>query len=867
MVTTGATSTAGETVTDLAGATVWGLLRSAQSEHAGRIVLIDTDGTDVPDALLASGEPQAAVRGDAVLVPRLARVVGNRPAGRWGHLPAVAGGGWAQPDHRPALDPDGTVLITGGTGSLGALFARHLVTEHGIRHLLLTSRRGLAASGAEETAAELTALGAEVTVAACDASDRAAVAELLAGIPASRPLTGVVHTAGVLDDGLITSLTPERLAAVLRPKVDAAWHLHELTREMKLGAFVLFSSIAGVVGGPGQSNYAAANVFLDALAQRRAAEGLPATSLAWGLWEQDSGMSGHLDDVDLKRIARSGFRPVTAAQGTALLDVALELGEPAVVATPLDLGVLRAQPAQAPVVLASLVRVPVRRAARNSDAVDGSLADRLTGLTPEEQRRVVLEVVLAEIAGVLGHAPGTGIDVEQAFPSLGFDSLTSVELRNRLGAAAGVKLPPTVVFDHPTPTGLAAFLHTEALAAHGGGGTRAADGGVDFAAEIALADDIRPADEVVRVAEDPREVLLTGATGFLGAFLLRDLMRSTSARIHCLVRGTDEAEALARLRANMEYYRVWQDVDPERLVVVLGDLAEPGLGLSAEDFDTLARTMDVVYHNGARVHWLHPYAALKAPNVLGTQEVLRLAARHRTVPVHYVSTVGVFDGVIEEGVPLKVTDPTGPAEALPSGYLQSKWVAEQLIGIARDRGLPVSVYRVDVISGDQENGACQTADFVWLSLKGLLQAGSVPTTSGGRFHLLPVDYVSEAILRISRREASAGGTFHLFNQSSLSLGTCVAYLRDLGYPLDERPWDEWSESVRTDRDNALYPLLHAFEMMTSDTDAFYPPIGTEETEAALEGSDITCPALTRELFEKYVAFFVEAGHFPPAPRG
>ncbi|MEV4743885.1 thioester reductase domain-containing protein [Streptomyces sp. NPDC049555] len=865
VMTQGAVSTAGEDVTDLAAATVWGLLRSAQSEHAGRIVLVDGADEAEAAAAAASGEPQAAIRNGKLLVPRLARpAVGNRPAGG---PPSGSRGrdGWAQPTHRPApgnapLRATGTVLVTGGTGNLGALFARHLVQTHGVRHLLLTSRRGPAAPGAQKVAAELRALGATVTVAACDASDRNAVAQLLAQIPAEHPLTAVVHTAGVLDDGLITSLTPERLAAVLRPKADAAWHLHELTKDLDLAAFVLFSSIAGVVGGPGQANYAAANVFLDALAQHRAAHGLPATSLAWGLWEQDSGMSGHLDEVDLKRIARSGFRPVTAAQGTALLDAALGLGEPALVATPLDLAPLRAQPAQAPVVLSALVRTPVRRTARNSDGVDGSLADRLAGLAPDEQQQTVLAMVVAEVGEVLGHAGTGGVDAGQSFPSLGFDSLTSVELRNRLGAAAGVKLPPTVVFDHPTPERLAAFLLTEALTAGAGGS--AGQAAVDFAAEIVLPDDIRPADEVVRSADDPRDVLLTGATGFLGAFLLRDLMRTTTARVHCLVRGADRDAALTRLRESLEYYRVWDDIDAERLVLVLGDLAEPGLGLAPEAYDELARTVDVVYHNGAHVHWLHPYTTLRAPNVLGTQEVLRLAARHRTVPVHYVSTVGVFDGAVEEGVPLKVTDPTGPAEALPSGYLQSKWVAEQIIGIARERGLPVSVYRVDVISGDQEHGACQTADFVWLSLKGLLQAGAVPATSGGRFHLLPVDYVSAAILGISRGAEHTGGTFHLFNQSSLSLATCVEYLRGMGYALGEREWGEWSESVRGDRENALYPLLHAFEMMTSDTDAFYPPIDTTETETALSGTPITCPPLTRDLFEKYVGFFVEAGHFP-----
>jgi thioester reductase-like protein len=382
---------------------------------------------------------------------------------------------------------------------------------------------------------------------------------------------------------------------------------------------------------------------------------------------------------------------------------------------------------------------------------------------------------------------------------------------------------------------------------------------------VRLAEDIRPAAQVAAPAGEPREILLTGATGFLGAFLLRDLMRTTTATIHCLVRGADQDEALDRLRTNMEWYRLWDEVDESRLSLVLGDLAEERIGLTEERFDTLARTVDAVYHNGARVHWLHPYTTLRDANVHGTEEVLRLAARHRTVPVHYVSTVGVFDGVREEGVPLKVTDPTGPAEALPSGYLQSKWVAEQLIGIARERGLPVSVYRVDVISGDTRSGACQTRDFVWLSLKGILQSAAVPVGTGGRFHLLPVDYVSAAITTLARQRGTVGRTFHLFNQSSLSLAQCVEYLREHGYALDEQDWHSWSEKVGASGDNALRPLLHAFEMMTSDTDGFYPPIDTSDTLAALAGTGVDCPPLTAGLFARYVEFFVEVGHFPPAP--
>ncbi|MFE2295601.1 type I polyketide synthase [Streptomyces sp. NPDC059452] len=866
VVTSGAVSTAyGEDVTDLPGAAVWGLLRSAQSEAPGRIVLIDTDtdittgtstgaGAAVPEtlsALLATGEPQAALRAGQVYVPRLARTTAPTPG-----------------TTAPVWNPDGTVLITGGTGSLGALFARHLVTGHGVRHLLLTSRSGPAAPGAKELAAELTALGARVTVAACDTADHSALAELLRTLPAGLPLTGVVHAAGVLDDGLVTALTPERLHRVLRPKVDAAWNLHRLTREENLTAFVLFSSIAAAVGGPGQSNYAAANQFLDALAQHRHAHGLPATSVAWGLWEQSGGMSGHLGERDLGRIARSGFRPVPQGQGPALLDRAVALGRPAVVATPLDIAVLREQPGRIPVVLTGLAPAAVRRDAADRGGPGGqadSLAALVAGLEGPAREQAVLDAVLGLTAAVLGHPDTSAVQAQAPLTKLGFDSLTSVELRNRLSALAGSKLPATLVFDHPTPAALAAFVSAR-LAGGGGPAGEQDPSGVDFAAETHLADDIRPAPGTTGgPAREPESVLLTGATGFLGAFLLRDLMRTTTARIHCLVRGADQDEARDRLRANMQWYRLWDEVDESRLSLVLGDLAQERLGLTEEHFDSLARTVDAVYHNGARVHWLHPYTALRDANVRGTQEVLRLAARHRTVPVHYVSTVGVFDGVREPGVPLGVDDPTGPAEALPSGYLQSKWVAEQLVAAARERGLPVSVYRVDVISGDTRNGACQTRDFVWLSLKGILQSAAVPAGVEGRFHLLPVDYVSAAITTLARQDGTAGRTFHLFNQSSLSLTQCVEHLRAHGYALAEQDWHSWNEKVGASGDNALRPLLHAFEMMTSDTDGFYPPIDTSQTLEALEGTGVSCPPLTAELFARYVDFFVEVGHFPPLP--
>ncbi|WIX91747.1 type I polyketide synthase [Amycolatopsis sp. DG1A-15b] len=343
------------------------------------------------------------------------------------------------------LDPDRTVLITGGTGTLGAQVARHLVAAHGARRLLLTSRRGPGAEGAAELEAELAGLGAEVTVAACDAADRDALSKLLHGID----LTAVIHTAGVLRDGALAAQTPEGTMAVLAPKADAARNLHDLTRKHDLAAFVLFSSIAGVFGNPGQANYAAANTYLDALAHDRRAQGLPAQSLAWGLWT-GGGMGGALDDAGIARLRRSGLAPLSAEQGLALFDAALATPDAGLVATPVD---GKAAAESVPPLLRALVRPAVR------STVDDPAKVRLDGIAPAEQREQLVAFVRGHTAAVLGHGSATAVDPRRPFAELGFDSLTAVELRNRLAAATALKLPTTLVFDHPTPSALAGYLH------------------------------------------------------------------------------------------------------------------------------------------------------------------------------------------------------------------------------------------------------------------------------------------------------------------------------------------------------------------------------------------------------------------------
>ncbi|MBO0821544.1 MAG: SDR family NAD(P)-dependent oxidoreductase, partial [Nocardiopsaceae bacterium] len=351
--------------------------------------------------------------------------------------------------------PDGTAVVTGGTGMIGRQIAKHLIGNYGIRRIVLVSRRG-PTSAVARLAADLAARGAQVRVVAADAADRDALAAVLARIPAAHPLTMAVHAAGVLADAAAGTMTAGELNAVLAAKVDAAWNLHELAGDT--GAWlVLSSSAVSAIGGAGQANYAAANSFLDALARYRRRRGLPGVSLAWGLWETPSDMTGHLAESDLARMRRHGVLPLPREQGLRLFDAGLAAGRPALVPVRLDQAGLGQDGTAVPAVLADLVRTPARRAA--SPAEDGvSLAQRLAGMDPADAEQAVLELVRGHAAVVLGHGHTSEIAANRAFRELGFDSLTAVELRNRLATATGLRLPATLIFDHPNPAALAAHL-------------------------------------------------------------------------------------------------------------------------------------------------------------------------------------------------------------------------------------------------------------------------------------------------------------------------------------------------------------------------------------------------------------------------
>jgi pimaricinolide synthase PimS1 len=431
-------------------ASVWGLVRVVRTEQPERVLrLVDLDAGPLDPTLLArvlatSDEPEWALRGEAALVPRL------RPV----QDPVSA-------EHEPvAIDPDGTVLITGGLGELGGALAQHLVRAHGARRLVLSSRRGADTPEAEPLVGTLTDAGAEqVSVVACDVARRAEVAAMLDGIDPQHPLTAVFHLAGVLDDGLVQGFTEERLHRVMAPKVSGARHLDELTEGLDLAAFVLYSSAAGTLGTAGQCGYAAANAALDSLAANRRGRGLAGLSLAFGLWEQAGvGMTAHLGKAELGRLRRQGIGALTLEQGHRALDAALARPDPYLVPVRLELASLRHAlgGARPPGLLRALVRAEPSQA----DAAAEPSLD-LAGISETERLTVLVELVRGEVAAVLGLPGPDRVPSDKALRSLGIDSLTMIELRKRLAKRANATLPATLVFDYPTADAIAGLLLRE----------------------------------------------------------------------------------------------------------------------------------------------------------------------------------------------------------------------------------------------------------------------------------------------------------------------------------------------------------------------------------------------------------------------
>ncbi|MFL6653180.1 MAG: thioester reductase domain-containing protein [Sulfurifustis sp.] len=707
---------------------------------------------------------------------------------------------------RRLIQPDGAVLMTGGVGGLGRCLTKWLATQHGVKDFVLTSRRGLDAPDAKAIVAELAELGAKATVVACDATDAKGLEAVIATFTAERPLRGVIHAAGLIDDGMLTSFTPERFDAVLSPKVDGAWTLHKLTQDLELDFFVLFSSIAGVAGAPGQGNYAAANAFMDALAYHRRSRGLAGTSIAWGPW--DAGMAARLSDADKARQRRLGMDALTVSEGTELFETIVMKGVPLSVPTALDLPrmqrAIEEHGAEIPTIFHSLFS---GSSGAQSDAASGgggaNLRKVLSETAPEQQDAVVLEMVRAVVAKTLEFGSPEDVDVSLPLQDIGVDSLTAVLLRNQLSDMTGLALPAKIAFDHPNLRSLGEFIFAKLREAGVGVQTSAPESAPAPANETVVAkradDKSVKEDKGVRkghlapdlqfrnaqtAAAKPETFFVTGATGFVGAFLLHELLKS-NLTAHCLVRATDTEHAMTRLMETLDHYGLWKADYASLVKPVIGDLTQPLFGMTEEAFNQLAEQIDAVCHSGALVDWMLPLDAYLGPNVVGTHEVLRLASRGRGKAVHYISTGATLPKYLGYEV---------SKDEREYGYLTSKWMGEQMIAAARWRGALASTYRLPFVGACSGSGhfRLDEGDFLHNFIAGCIGMGAFPLVDVGLGGVMSVDYLSKTIAQVMTRDVErVGRDYDFLDPNAPTFNRFVEIIRAAGCAVETLPYEEW----------------------------------------------------------------------------
>lgn len=863
LVTRGAVAVE-RSVPAVAQSTLWGLGRVVALEHkelwGGMIDLApvspETNPTEEATALLAEilspqGEDHLAFRKGQRYVARLVK----------SSLPSPT---------QPKLRLDATYLITGGLGALGLQVAQWLV-EQGARHLVLIGRRE-ASQQAQETIAQMQQTGAEILIAQADVASESDMMQVMEKITSMPPLRGVIHAAGILDDGILLQQTWERFKHVMAAKVEGAWNLHRLTQNQPIDFFVMFSSAASLLGSPGQSNYAAANAFMDGLAQYRHRLGLPALSLNWGAWSE-SGMAASLDSRNQARLAAQGIHTITIEQGLQVLAQVLGQEVAQLGVLPFDWSVFKRQwnVGQEPPLLAEILNSTndsTNPVSVNSPASD--LLQQLREATAVERHTLLLHYLQGKAAEVL-RLSETDIHPDRSLQEMGLDSLMAVELTTLIRTELQVELPIRALIEDPSLDTLVALI-TEQIMTGTTTETKKVEK-LDLSRETILDAAICPENATLAAVDEPASILLTGATGFLGAFLLQELLDQTQADVFCLVRSPDIESATHRLQNNLKTYGLWQEAYGSRIVPILGDLAEPQLGISASQYEQLAERIDAIYHNGALLNYVYPYAKFKPINVLGTQEVLRLACQTKIKPVHHVSSVAVFESSAYYNQRVTEADPIDRYEDIYLGYSQSKWVSEKLVQIAGQRGLPVTIYRPPLVSGHSQTGVWNTEGFLCRMIKGCIQMGSIMSDLDLFLDLSPVDYNSRSIVYLSKQKSALGKAFHLQNPHLLHWNELTNFICSLGYPVQRVSYEAWQEQLSHERDNPLYPLLPFFRHQWSNNltyielneQGYRPLIGCEATLAALSESDIICPPLDAQLLATYFSYFISSG-FLEAPK-
>ena len=764
------------------------------------------------------------------------------------------------------LRPDATYLITGGLGALGQQLVAWLVAQ-GARSLLLVSRSALEIPAA--LLAELPAtvdcrllpleLGGAASDAATGASVEEALAEAIAALPPDRPLRGLFHAAGVLDDGLISGQTPQRLRRVLAPKLRG-WQ--QLERAVALAApplefAVAFSSMAALLGSPGQSNYGAANGALDGACSRSGGGfgGTQAVTLAmqWGPWAGAGMASGQG-----RRLEALGVGLLPSEQALAALELALQRGRGgvlAVLANNWPQLARQAQPRQA-AAMAPLLGDQ----AGGDQAAEGPLErSRLLALPAEERAAALLQLLQQRLAAVMGLADPASLDPADSLFQIGLDSLMAVELAAGVQQDLGVKLELESLAGDPNLESLAAIVLR---------GLEAADGSTREAV-LDLADEARLPQgwtlPPLPPASAPGEaILLTGGSGFLGAYLLAgQLERWPALQVKVLVRAADADQGAARLRRNLELYGLWQEGWGSRIEPIAGDLALPRFGLSEGVFATLAAGISGILHNGAQLSQMAPYSQLAAANVGGTRTVLELAALRRPLPVELISSVAVYEAMAYRDRELVETDDLAEWRGIHIGYSQTKWVSERLVLAAGRAGLPVRTYRPPLIAGHSRSGLWHQDDLLHRLLRGCLELGQAPDIAW-ELDLVPVDYVADAVTAMAWQPPEAGRCLHLHHPEPLLLADVLGGLIDRGAPLDLVPMARWLEALEGQPGNPLHPIRAFFSRRWGEDQLTYPELNragvrarpaSALTVAALAERGVVCPRF-EQLIDPYARTFL-----------
>ena len=784
----------------IGAAPLWGLMRSIRGEESElRLRLVDLDvglGTSevasnlISSVLTLDDEPECVVRGNQILVPRIGHAEDLGPVAP----PPVA---------EPLIRPRGAVLITGGLGDLGAHVARFLVDTHGVRDLVLVSRRGMDTPNASSVIDELASLGATAKVVAGDVADLESMRLIVELFDHDRPLRGVVHTAGVADTGILSTLRPESCATVFAPKVDGAWNMHELTKDKDLDIFVLFSSVSGVLGLPGIGLYAAANAFLDALAHLRIATGLPATSIAYGTWQGDGMAAGHTGTIRA-HTSQFGRSPLTHEEGLRLFQQACSSGRALTVATSLDLEWLRDHfdnRGGVPALFRSLL-------GQRRDEPGQSLRRAWTAAPAKQRPGILLRMVQETIASALAFAHPDDVDVHKRLQDIGIDSLTAVLIRNHLNVLTGLKLSANFTYHHPSVKALSDHLTSQlqnswnenevapsVLVPLLGNPDAIADTPLlTKSPSLNLASIRKGCLEASLTFENstscttrPKSVLVTGCTGFVGAFIVCELLKK-GIKVYCLVRAKDDRHARQRVVDTLTWYGLWDVQFSPLLHVVFGDVTQPLLGLGEPLFEELGEMIDAICHSAGLVDWMRPLDDYVGPNMISTHEVLRLASRGRGKAVHLVSTIATLPMHLGWDV---------PEDQYEQAYATSKMMAERMVSAARWRGARASVYRMPfVFASSSGHFRLDRGDFLHNLIAGSIQMGSFPVVNADLSTVLPVDYLCRNMVHVVTRDVSRiGQDFDFRHEDAPSFGDLFGMMVAAGAANGPIAFSDWRQKA------------------------------------------------------------------------